>query len=52
MIGEFARVDQQRLARTGFAEVVFGAGKTAEQVRHLDRLFRTAQAQASGAAGH
>ena len=33
VIDGFARVDQQRLSRTGFAEVVFGAGKTAEQVQ-------------------
>ena len=30
-VGSFAFLDQQRAARTGFAEVVFGQGKTADQ---------------------
>ena len=31
-VGEFAKIDHQRTLRTGFPEVVFGIGKTPEQI--------------------
>ena len=33
----FAKVDQHRALRTGFPEVIFGAGKTAEQIAEITR---------------
>ena len=40
----FARVDTHRAARTGDPEVVYGAGKTPEQVVALLRTLRDAHA--------
>jgi len=34
-VGDFARLDLQRKARTGFPEVIFGEGKTPEQVTQI-----------------
>ncbi len=34
-IGEFARIDHQRHQRTGFPEVVWGPGKTPEQIAEI-----------------
>ncbi|HEY8714719.1 MAG TPA: 1-(5-phosphoribosyl)-5-amino-4-imidazole-carboxylate carboxylase, partial [Candidatus Acidoferrum sp.] len=34
---DFAKVDHHRALRQGFAEVVFGKGKTAEQVGEIVR---------------
>src|SRR5262245_22845269 len=33
----FAKVDHHRALRTGFPEVIFGAGKTAEQIIEITR---------------
>ena len=35
VIGNFARLDLQRKARTGFPEVIFGEGKTPDQVTQI-----------------
>ncbi|KAG5190229.1 NCAIR mutase-related protein [Tribonema minus] len=34
-IGDFAKIDHHRTIRTGFPEVVYGEGKTPEQIRHI-----------------
>jgi pyridinium-3,5-biscarboxylic acid mononucleotide synthase len=34
-VGDFARIDHHRALRCGFPEVVFGQGKTGEQVRQI-----------------
>ena len=38
----FAKVDTQRAARTGAGEVVYGAGKTAEQIAKICRALAAA----------
>lgn len=35
LVGDFARIDHHRALRCGFPEVVFGQGKTGEQVRQI-----------------
>lgn len=38
-IEDFAKIDRQRQARTGFPEVIFGQGKTVEQIiKIIDRM--------------
>lgn len=39
---DFAKVDTQRAARTGAGEVVYGAGKTAEQIAKICRALAAA----------
>ncbi|KAJ0392679.1 hypothetical protein P43SY_006958 [Pythium insidiosum] len=34
-LGDFAKIDTKRLARTGFPEVVYAEGKTPEQVASI-----------------
>lgn len=34
-IGEYAKIDTKRLSRTGFPEVIYGEGKTLEQVAEI-----------------
>ena len=39
---EFAKIDHQRALRTGMPEVIYGAGKTDEQVAEIfDRMAKT-----------
>ncbi|KAK3287305.1 hypothetical protein CYMTET_5173 [Cymbomonas tetramitiformis] len=38
-LGDFAQLDTQRKARTGFPEVVWGPGKTPEQIAEIMRVF-------------
>ena len=37
--GEFAKVDLHRRVRCGFPEVIFGQGKTAEQIERILRVM-------------
>ena len=47
--GEFAKVDLHRRLRCGFPEVIFGQGKTAEQI---EAISETLLATRAGRAGH
>lgn len=42
-VGDFAKIDHHRTLRTGFPEVIWGPGKTPEQIIEI---FKTMQAQA------
>jgi len=42
----FAKLDRDRRARTGFSEVIFGEGKTTEQVVHLFELLTKSERRA------
>lgn len=39
-IGDFAKVDHHRSLRTGFPEVIWGPGKTPEQIVHIIKTLR------------
>jgi pyridinium-3,5-biscarboxylic acid mononucleotide synthase len=39
-IEDFAKIDRQRQARTGFPEVIFGQGKTVEQITKIIQRMR------------
>lgn len=39
-VGNFAKIDRHRARRTGFPEVIFGQGKTPEQI---EQIFKTMQ---------
>jgi len=38
-VGDFAKIDRHRTLRTGFPEVVFGLGKTPEQIVQIVSAF-------------
>ncbi|MEI6427500.1 MAG: nickel pincer cofactor biosynthesis protein LarB [Pseudanabaena sp. ELA607] len=40
-VGDFAKIDHQRTLRTGFPEVVFGIGKTPEQIAAIMQAMQT-----------
>jgi pyridinium-3,5-biscarboxylic acid mononucleotide synthase len=42
-IGDFAKIDGERAQRTGFPEVIFGQGKTPEQIIEILQLMRQQQ---------
>ncbi|MDX1977172.1 MAG: nickel pincer cofactor biosynthesis protein LarB [Pseudanabaenaceae cyanobacterium bins.68] len=44
-LGEFAKLDHHRSLRTGFPEVVFGQGKTAEQMLEIMRSLQARTSQ-------
>lgn len=39
-IGEFAKIDRHRQLRTGFPEVIWGSGKTTEQIAEIIKAMR------------
>ncbi|NES86688.1 MAG: nickel pincer cofactor biosynthesis protein LarB [Moorea sp. SIO2B7] len=39
-VGEFAKIDYHRSLRTGFPEVIWGAGKTSEQIVQIIEVMR------------
>lgn len=39
-VGDFARVDHHRTLRTGFPEVIWGPGKTPEQIAEIIKVMR------------
>lgn len=39
-VGEFARIDHHRALRTGFPEVIWGPGKTPEQIAQIMEVMR------------
>ncbi len=39
-VGDFAKIDHHRLLRTGFPEVIFGMGKTPEQIIEIIKAMR------------
>ncbi|BAZ42157.1 putative phosphoribosylaminoimidazole carboxylase catalytic subunit [Calothrix sp. NIES-4101] len=39
-VGEFAKIDHHRELRTGFPEVIWGQGKTPEQIAHIMQVMR------------
>lgn len=39
-VGEFARIDHHRSLRTGFPEVIWGPGKTPEQIAEIIQVMR------------
>jgi NCAIR mutase (PurE)-related protein len=39
-VGEFAKIDHHRTLRTGFPEVIWGPGKTPEQIAHIMSAMR------------
>ena len=48
---DFAKVDHHRALRQGFAEVVFGKGKTARQVAEIVKSLLETKARAAERAG-
>ena len=38
-VGDFAKIDHHRTLRTGFPEVIFGIGKTPEQIVQIMRVM-------------
>lgn len=41
-VGEFARIDHHRTLRTGFPEVIWGLGKTPDQIAQIMQVMRDA----------
>ena len=39
-VGEFAKIDNHRQLRTGFPEVIWGPGKTPEQIAQIMEVMR------------
>ncbi|MGE5656635.1 MAG: nickel pincer cofactor biosynthesis protein LarB [Actinomycetota bacterium] len=39
-VGDFARIDHHRKLRTGFPEVIWGQGKTPDQIREIMQVMR------------
>jgi pyridinium-3,5-biscarboxylic acid mononucleotide synthase len=39
-VGDFAKIDHNRELRTGFPEVIWGQGKTPEQITHIMQVMR------------
>ena len=40
-VGDFAKIDHHRTLRTGFPEVIFGLGKTPEQIVQIMRVMES-----------
>ncbi|MFO0210727.1 MAG: 1-(5-phosphoribosyl)-5-amino-4-imidazole-carboxylate carboxylase, partial [Pseudanabaena sp.] len=40
-VGDFAKIDHHRNLRTGFPEVIFGLGKTPEQIVQIMRVMES-----------
>ena len=49
---DFAKVDHHRILRQGFAEVIFGKGKTAEQIANIVRAMLAKKDSEPQRAGH
>ena len=49
--GGFAKVDLHRRVRCGYPEVIFGQGKTAEQIEAILRTLLRARARRAGRRG-
>ncbi len=46
-VGDFAKIDHHRTLRTGFPEVIWGLGKTPEQIAQIMEVMRSACSSAS-----